>query len=360
MTSKSNRKLMCKHTSARMPPSELPSKYLDTSMGDTSNDKSANFFRFAFNNINGLALTSSSLQEFVSVTQDLQLYWIGLVKTHLDSTIPHVREAFKSAMRSAQGFPAVNCAFAASDVNFGMDRKRGGVLQMAVNNLATRTIAQYSDPYGRFTSQTHTGRNGTLLLTTISAYRVGETSQGPASAHAQQRVMLVTKNRQANPTAVFFDDMIEYIQACQLKGHNIILCLDANETLQKTKSGLWRLLTTCSLLDIHEAIHPHMALPSHQRGSGKINFILVSPRVLTCVTRAGILPMDGAYGSDHRLLFIDADIIKCFHGTTADPVSICTRSFTTKNKKRTDIFRKAIQQEWTQHKMSKRIMILTN
>ena len=34
--------------------------------------------------------------------------------------------------------------------------------------------------------------------------------------------------------------------------------------------------------------------------------------------------MDGAYGSDHRLLFIDIVFFKRFHGTTTDPVSVRT------------------------------------
>ncbi len=123
-----------------------------------------------------------------------------------------------------------------------------------------------------------------------------------------------------------------------MQGHEIILSLDANETHRQSNSGLRRLSTTCSLLDIHKALHPHTALPSHRRGRKKIDYMFASPRILQCVSKAGILAMDRAYGSDHRLLFVDLDIQKCFNGVTADPVTIPTRSFTTKNTKRTNIF----------------------
>ncbi len=171
--------------------------------------------------------------------------------------------------------------------------------------------------------------------------------------------MLVSWKRSARPRAVFIDDLIEYIQECQLQGQDIILCLDANETIQKTHSGLRRLITAYSLLDVHETLHPQTALPSHRRDLGKIDIILALPRILPCVSRAGILPMDEAYGSDHRLLFIDIDILKCFHGVTNDPINLQARSFTMKNKKRTDLFWEAIQLEWERRKLTKRIQILS-
>ncbi len=283
-----------------------------------------------------------------------------IAQTHLNSEKPHVSETFKSVMKSPHtGFPAVNCVFAASDINFGTDRKRVGVLQMTVNNLATRTISQYSDPYGRFTSQTHMGKNG-VLLTTIVAYQVGENSKGPASAYAQQRAMLVSQNRPAKPRALFIDDLIAYIQDCQLNGQDIVLCLDANDTLTGSNSGLRRLTTTCSLTDVHETLHPKTALPSHRRGWEKIVFIFVTPKILPSILRAGILPLDAACGSDHRLLFMDIDIIQDFNGITTDRINLKTRSFTTKNKKRTDLFRKEIQKEWTRRKLTARIKILSD
>ncbi len=134
------------HPTPRMP-------VLDTATGDSHETKPPKNFRFGFNNINGLPLSPASLQDFIGTVQDLQLDWVGIAETHLDTTKPHVRETFKSKMQSNQGFLATNCVFVTSDISFGLDRKRGGILQMAVGNLATRTIKQHTDPYGRFTSK---------------------------------------------------------------------------------------------------------------------------------------------------------------------------------------------------------------
>jgi hypothetical protein len=67
----------------------------------------------------------------------------------------------------------------------------------------------------------------------------------------------------------------------------------------KMNSGMRWLITTCSLLYVHETLHPQTALPSHRRGSEKLDYIFASPRILACVSQAGILPMDAAFGADH-------------------------------------------------------------
>ncbi len=125
----------------------------------------------------------------------------------------YVRSTFKNAMQSSQ----VHCVFSASDINYGTDGKRGGVMEMATNNMATRIIASYSDPYGRFTSQTYTTGKTESLLTTIIGYQICKSSQGPASAYAQQRAMLVSHNRPAHPREAFIEDLITHIQECQHK-----------------------------------------------------------------------------------------------------------------------------------------------
>ncbi len=139
----------------------------DTPLGDDHYIKEADSFRFAFNNCNGISLSPISLQFFLSVAQDLQIDWLGIAKTHLDSEKPHVRAMVKNTLCSTSGFSMVNCVFSAGNVDYGTDWKPGGTFQVAVENLATRTISSFSDKYGRFTSQTHTGCNG---LTTISGY----------------------------------------------------------------------------------------------------------------------------------------------------------------------------------------------
>jgi hypothetical protein len=96
----------------------------------------------------------------------------------------HVWDCVLSTLRSNQGFSNINAVFSSSDLDYDEDRKFGGILQFTTHNLASRTISKHSNKYGWFTSQTHTGRNGTML-TTITAYRVTAGTGGTTSARSR-------------------------------------------------------------------------------------------------------------------------------------------------------------------------------
>jgi hypothetical protein len=163
------------------------------------------------------------------------------------------------------------------------------------------------------------------MLTTITAYCVTASTGGDLSAQSQQRAMLlVTEDRSIfDPRKLILDDLIVFITNCQDSGHNIlVLCIDANESMSKSNSQIRRLANTCNLLDLHANLHPdeHMP-PSHSRGSEKIDFCLASPPLLECITRSGILALDDAFMSDHRVMFLDLDIKRYFNGITPDQIS---------------------------------------
>lgn len=103
------------------------------------------------------------------------------------------------------------------------------------------------------------------MLTTITAYRIAAGTGGDTSAHAQQRMMLVTEERDIiDPRRLIIDDLIVYITNCQDSGHDILLCIDANESMEKSTSQIRRLANTCNLLDVHANLHlDETLLPSH-------------------------------------------------------------------------------------------------
>ena len=189
--------------------------------------------------------------------------------------------------------------------------------------------------------------------------RVCDGSHGPTAAAAQQKAMLTTENRNLTPRKAFLDDMEAYIQKCQDDGDDILLFLDANEAMSKHRSGIRKLVTNCGLLDIHATLFPHDNCASHRQGTEKIDFALGTPRVLECVLRAGILPFDDAFTSDHRTMFLDISIDDFFLGLSADPVNNKLRSFTTKNNKHTQTFRSKVSTEWERRKITQKVKILS-
>ncbi len=168
--------------------------------------------------------------------QHVEANWIGLAGARIDSTKRHVQENVKSVVKSLQAFSQSNCCFSASDLNYGKDYKRGSVLQIAVNNLATRAIKSFSDPMGRYTTQTFTGKNS-KRFTLITVYRVMDGCSGLSLAFAQQRAMLVAQGRPSDPCAEIIKDLTDLIRNEQLGKSSIIVCIDANESFSEEEFG---------------------------------------------------------------------------------------------------------------------------
>jgi hypothetical protein len=255
-----------------------------------------------FSNYNGLPLSKTGIADFTQAIKSIEADCVGIAESHLDSSKNHVKATVLTELKSGIGFTHVNGVFAQSDLNYEGDRKRGGIFQFATQNLATRTTETFSDPYGRFTSQTFIGKNNKKLVV-ITAYRVVEGAAGPFSAYAQQRAMLVTAGRPQDPRKIFLQDIQECILKLQLQGSSIILGIDANETTQKQNSDIRKVVDQCGLVDVHATMFPNDKWASHRRGSAQIDFFFVSQDVLFCITRAGISPFDEVYDSDHRPLF---------------------------------------------------------
>jgi hypothetical protein len=336
-----------------------PRTWDNSILGQDHQEKQEGTYRFLFINHNGIPYNSSSFIELTAQAQKLKLDWLGVAETHLDTKKPFVQEMIRSTLLSPQGYTYAQCVSSASDVDFGTAYKPGGVLQISVDNLATRTIKSYADPYGRFTSQTFTGRNN-IALTTIAGYRVIDGHHGPMSASEQQRVMLTTEGRMITPRKAFIEDLIRYILDCQDSGHEILLMLDANESMHRTNSGINRLTTICGLTDVYTSLFPDEHVSSFKYGSDRIDFCLASPLVLASINRAGILPFDVAFSSDHRPMFLDINVHTLFKGVSHNPIDLRCRSFTTKNEKRSQLFVTSVSSEWTRRNMTRRIGVLAN
>ena len=325
--------------------------------GHQYQSKEDHLLRFVFLNYNGIPLTKIGLADFVQSSKEIRADFLGIAESHLDSRKNHVKHSVLSALQSPLGYSNVNGVFAQSDVDYSSDKKHGGVFQFAAHKLATRVTSCFSDPYGRYTSQTFIGRNN-CYLTVITAYRVVEGNAGPFSAYAQQRAMLVTAGRIADPRKALIQDLSEYIQKMQTQGHSILLGIDANEPTSAAKSGIQSLVALCGLLDVHATLFPNQKWASHRRGSVPIDFFFASVDLMPHINRAGILPLDEVFDSDHRPLFIDLDGTNFFRGISVDKTNNRTRSFTTKNAKHTKIIRTVISQEWTTRNLTKRIEII--
>jgi len=124
------------------------------------------------------------------------------------------------------------------------------------------------------------------------------------------------------------------------EGHELIIGMDANDsykpdvvgtvqpleyspdrpTVSKVNYGqLSTLIATCGLRDPLALQHSSRPFPaSHIRGTKRIDYILVTPRIEPTVLNSGSLAFHSLFHSDHRAYYIDLDALLLF----ADPAFV--------------------------------------
>ena len=117
-----------------------------------------------------------------------------------------------------------------------------------------------------------------------------------------------------------------------------MLMMDANEACGQG-SGVDRLMYRCGLVDAH-TLSRDMSTPpaTHQRGSEKIDFVLITLRIALAVRAVSILPLHDGYLSDHRALVVDFDAKALFGGSTSPVLPPTSRRLTSTNPKALHIY----------------------
>ena len=97
------------------------------------------------------------------------------------------------------------------------------------------------------------------------------------------------------------------VNKLQSDGYEIILSLDANETIgqDKTADGIASLMESCTLQDLH-LLSASAPPATYKYGTARrIDFMLGSASVADHVCKAGYLAYDEGFFSKHRGLFVD-------------------------------------------------------
>ena len=106
----------------------------------------------------------------------------------------------------------------------------------------------------------------------------------------------------------FITDLTKQIKNWQKEGQDIILMLDANEPMNKGTQGMAHLATECNLTDVYATRNKATKeQATYARGTKRINFILISAKLLPAVTQAGALAFYDGIESDHRGIFVNFD-----------------------------------------------------
>ena len=306
--------------------------------GDPLEEKLASTFRLYGTNVNGFAIDREGGQfsEYCSIHQEVQADITSSIQEHnLDLSQPYVRSVLFDTAK--QTWQQSRITHSCTTIPFATQYKQGGTMLLSTDSITARLIDSGSDSMGRWTSQTYQGRQQ-IKITVISAYQVVDAPsalKGTTTAAAQQYWMLADADDPTrNPRFAFCRDLQKLIQSLLSQHHDIILSGDFNEPLGSNPDGMQQILLDCGLVDLYTSFHPTLAPPAtYARGRNRLDYVLVTPRLLDAVTKAGYEPFGHRFQTDHRSYYVDFDEHALFGGQTQQLASYSRRGLRANNLK---------------------------
>jgi len=270
-------------------------------------------FRVLSKNVNSLSTKDHNLQwrGAIQAMIDLDAHVICLQEPNTnwtDNLIQPIYRLFQKAFMHAK------LVYSASIDKPQTTHQPSGTFMAITGCYAARVLTTGTDNtgLGRWSYSELTGRNGRRFIL-ISAYRVGEQQPvlGSHTAYTQQyHILLQHGHNNPNPRELFIHDIIEFVRRWQ-PTHDILLCLDANDTAIHSKDhGIDRILEATNLIDLHRFKFPTLPTPAtHQRGSKTIDYCLGSRGFANALKGAWMLPfgMPCTLTGDHRTIGLEFD-----------------------------------------------------
>ena len=165
---------------------------------------------------------------------------------------------------------------------------------------------------GRWTESTLIGKDG-RKITIICAYQVNKNAIsrcGSMTAFAQQwHLLRLAGKPEPDPHKQLLSDLGARIDELKAKANEVIVTIDANDSLQIPNSSFTRWVRARKMVNVHVQKHgTDDEPPTYIRGSRCIDYILATEAISSYVTAAGILPFHEFCTSDHRALYADIAI----------------------------------------------------
>jgi len=159
------------------------------------------------------------------------------------------------------------------------------------------------------------GRHDRRLIF-LNGYRVGRNQRylvGSITAYCQQYCILQHAGHASpNPRELFIDDLTILVKGWMAAGHEVLLCLDANEESDQLSLdlGLGWLISTTGLIDLHRYRFLGIPTPAtHQRGSKTIDICLGTKLFAQALVKAWYIPfgLPITLTGDHHTVGLEFD-----------------------------------------------------
>ena len=253
-----------------------------------------------------------------------------------DTNIYSVRNTMEKVCR--QQFNQNRLILSSSRQTTASHYKPGGTAILACNSITAFIKKHTRDRMGRWSSVSISSEKGKNIRI-ISAYQVcRNTRPGANTAAAHQQAQIIIETAQTDtesritPREAFIQDLQAFIQQLQSEGEAIVLVGDFNEGITDPDSGLDRLATSCELADLFSVRLGSPMIPAtYQRGTKRLDYVLMSPELLPHVRAAGYEPYGYRIPSDHRGMYVDFDTEALLHHDLIPLAAASTRDFSSKS-----------------------------
>jgi exonuclease III len=261
---------------------------------------------FYFHNINGIK-SDDNWSQILLTLREHQVTSFGLAETNTLFAHPATKEQLKKIRQTFKHSRISTTEHTTNTHQY----KPGGTLTAVVGKWQSRTTEHGDDErgLGRWSYLKLSSKKKNLVI--ITAYR--PTQSNGINTNWMQQWLLLRKQGIQNPDPIteFYNDLRTLLQRWQRQEYEIVLMIDANETIGTKSRGITEIMVQLNMADLITLHHGIANEPNtHLRGSKRIDYILGTQRVQECCTYSGILPFHNGYASDHRPLFASINLSK--------------------------------------------------
>ena len=189
--------------------------------------------------------------------------------------------------------------------------KPGGNMVGITGSLVGRIRDTITDPYGRWCGYTLIGKDNKEIMV-LTAYNVSQYKNAKVGEDTlfNQQVALYKLNniREPDPKKIFIEDLTKLVKKARMEDKDIILTGDFNEMVGDDPNEMVKVLSAGGLTDAHSHQHGIVDITTYTRGTKRLDYVFVTPRLVDHILRSGYEPFHARIASDHRGYFVDFDI----------------------------------------------------
>lgn len=309
---------------------------MDQEVGNSLSDSPGKNLRILTMNVQGLggANLKNEVQALVMEFLKNDIHIAGVTEPNVDFRQGAVRARVREA--TAEICPTNRLVMTTSAIPSPTIFKPGGVCTWTLGATAGRVAAQEQDPsgLGRYTVTKLKGKGDSGLAVVTCYHIVSKPSAGATTIHTQQRTILrMNGNSPLDPKKLLWQDLEDLCKNLQETGWKLIVMGDFNTSLSQEKSELRQFATRFQLEDPLARLLPDLSeTTTYLHGKTRLDYILCTNEVMTCVRAAGMTAFDQIKVGPHRAIFCDLDIDVLLGAPVVDLRPIFARGVNSKNK----------------------------